>query len=567
MKRRKKYKFAMFLGMLAAPVITLGVTACSNDNSHVVQNIKTFTTNDMHGRLQKEDSKSGIAGLGQIAGYLEVNNDYDLLLDAGDLLQGTVISNMDKGKTIYDIVNKMGYDAIAVGNHEFDFGLDNIEQIKNQNNKTKFLSNNIRFKETNEKMFESSLIKTIKGGLDVGIIGTTTETTCFTTNPNNVTNLNFTDIVEETRKDIEFLKSKGINFIVVLSHTGEEDATRLANELGDDIDLIVDGHSHVSYDKRVGDTYIIQTGEYTKHLRESNFNFNTKTGKIENFSTKLLGYDDLTNEKYKVPNDIQIQIDAQQKIVDEEFNQVVVDKLPYELDGLRSNIRFKETNLGDFAADAFYYEASNDTEFKTKYPNKNIDLAVVNSGGIRTSLKPGKITAKDVYDVYPFGNKLSVIEIKGSELLEALKYSVSKTGQGAMLQISDQLKLNIKKTQVEDTTNPGTMIDKFELIDAQIKKQDPKTVTDTFENIDENKNYVLATLDFLTFGGDGYSFFDYNKNENAKWLATMSDDRIVLENYLKFVYGKNDQNNLVESYRDVNGQNRFVVNPESQTKP
>ena len=504
MKLNKKLTLFTSMTLLTLTSTAL-ITSCSNSTNtqNLYRDINVISTNDMHGRLEKNE-KTKEAGIEAVNGYVK-SQAHDLLLDAGDLTQGTALNDVDKGKTMAEITKILGYDAIAVGNHEFDFGLENIlDTVKNYN--PNFLSSNVRYKDDNQRVFTATKIKTLANGLKVGIIGLTTPETAYKTHPKNVEKLKFTDLVEETKKEINQLEQANINFIVVVSHVGEYDTVPLAQKLENKIDLIIDGHSHRDVKQTVGTTQIIQTGEYTKALRKSTFDFNNETGFIENFKSDLVEYDELVKFEAKADPQVKEKIAGLKKIQEEEFSKVVIENSPYNLNGEKAIVRAKETNLGDLVTDAMFWEA--------KKAVNDVNFAITNPGGIRSSLKAGRITKKDTYSVFPFGNKLVVLEAKGDIIRKAFDRSViSNVGaeganSGALLQVSE----NVKLTQNQDKSW------KYEI----------KNQSGQFEELNDSKTYKFATQDFTQSGGDGYDMF-----KNLKELFSGTDLKGIIEEYLK----------------------------------
>ena len=493
---------ALSTAALAIPFVVL---SCSNNT----QRINVVSTNDMHGRLEKND-KSNEAGIQAINGYLKAQP-HDLLLDGGDLIQGTALNDVDKGKTMAEITTMLGYDAIAVGNHEFDFGLDNLLNItKNVN--TNFLSANVRYKvddsaenkKKDERVFSATKIKTLNNGLKVGIIGLTTPETAYKTHPANVAKVEFTDLVTETKQEIDALEQQGINFITVVSHVGQYATVPLAQALENKIDLIIDGHTHQDFQQTVGTTQIIQTGEYTKGLRKSSFDFNPTTGFIENFQSALIGYDELIKYENQADAVVVDKVKTLKAAQATEFAEVVIQNNPHKLNGERNDVRRKETNLGDLVTDAMFWEAQKTIS--------DVDFAITNSGGIRSSIQPGVVTKKNTYDVFPFGNKLVVLKSKGKVLRQAFDRSViSNTGDketdGALLQVSENVKL-------------------MQQPDGQWKYQIKRN--GTFSDLDDETVYKFATQDFTQNGGDGYTMF-----KNLRELFSGTDLKGIIEEYLK----------------------------------
>nr|WP_307914659.1 metallophosphoesterase [Mycoplasmopsis bovis] len=160
----------------------------------------------------------------------------DLLLSAGDLIQGLPLSDSDKGLTISKVAKEMKYQAVAIGNHEFDYGLEHMFNIEKQTAGMPFLSANIVWNDKavaekvktkdgklavkNEQVFTPYIIKTLESGIKVGIMGITTPDTQWTSNPKNSVHVTFLDPIDSGKKTVEELKSKGVNFIIALTHLG-----------------------------------------------------------------------------------------------------------------------------------------------------------------------------------------------------------------------------------------------------------------------------------------------------------------------------------------------------------
>ena len=549
-KKRKLLQIGLAFGVIATPLV---VTSCTvgkvgaNLSETLYRGINAITTNDIHGRFDTESSSK--AGLKYIAAYSE-NYNTDLMLDVGDMIQGTAMSNFDKGKSIIEIANMMKYDAMAVGNHEFDFGLENLINLDKASDMP-FLAANIRYKESGQRLFESSVVKTIRGDLKVGIIGIATPETVTTTHPKNVVGLEFTDIVEETKDEIAKLKKQNINFITVLTHTGEELATELATKLGEDIDLIVDGHSHQNYEKKVNNTYIIQAGSNGNNLRHSYFDFNKETGHIESFLSKNVTSDELKKFDTVKDENITKNIDKLRESVKTEFEKVVVNNLPYELDA--SKKYSSEVNIGNLIADALY-DGANESIKEGNKNNKTalaeLDFAVMNTGGIRASIKQGVVKEQDLYNVCPFGNFLSVAEVPGQNIIDAFKKAITVKEDGSfnvMFHVSEQIKI---------TYNADTKTFTYQIKDKN------KT---NFVDIDPNKTYKMATNDFIFAGGDNFTSLNVSTPENnITGYKTYGVDLDFFRKYFIKVYGTQGTENLQNKYKETK-PTRLILN--NQTTP
>lgn len=528
--------------------VTLGAVSLQRTNkeihlNNILEEIKVFSTNDIHGRLTGSDF-AGSAGIESLAGYIQANP-HDLLLDGGDLIQGQALNDVDKGRTIAKIASEMEYDGIAVGNHEFDFGLDNIVDIASLPG-VNFLSSNTRYRQKDsngnptdkpdEHVFIPSRIVSMDNGLKAGIIGLTTLDTAFKTHPNNVKDVMFTDLVAETETQIKLLESQGIELIIVVSHVGavrdekNGSTVQLAEALPGKIDLIVDGHTQVSYNEEVvnplGNTQIIQTGEYTESLRETNFLFNKETGQIENFvSTELpleviAGYENFAN------SNIRNSINDLKKMEGTINDVLVIDNAPIVTSN--ENGRLIERPMPNMVADANLAAANG----VTIPQNLHADLAIMNTGGIRVSMPQGTLLRRNIFEVLPFGNQLRIVELPGSILQEVMEFSIKQQGDGSFLSLSDSVKLNITAKTLPPVGLLPSLIDQTKPIKVEVQLKNKLGV---FENIVPTQIYKLATNDFLLAGGDGYEMLNLSIPEVSAAIKVIAEQGDMLTSLIDYV--------------------------------
>lgn len=497
-----------------------------NDNQ-IVKNIRVNHSNDIHGRLSEDTGKfNKYIGLNNFAAYFNSKNP-DLLLDAGDYYQGTGVSNNDNGVIASQAASIIGFDGISAGNHEFDFGKDNfLEQSKI----APFYSSNIKYVDNvgnkevaGHLIIPGTKVKTIKGDLQVGLIPLTTEDTEVKANPNNTPNLEWENIIETTRKQIASLKAMGVNLIVVYGHLGD-DATSVRTsvqlaEAIDEIDLIIDGHSHKRYEvgRKVNNAYLVQTGSYTQNIGEIQFDFNKKTGKIENYTNKYINLDEFLLSKENLE-----RVKEVDKLVEEAVNnyrksiESEVFTLKYDLadsvivkegETPTRTVRTLETNIGNFFADAMKWYAEENSK------NKNI-IAIQNGGGIRTSIDTNppdyKVSEGQILEVSPFNNYFNIVEITGKQLKDVFNFSATKWQDGGFLQISNNLKVSYKLNAIPSNSTDNSLLEENKAI--SIKYNDKEiSVDDVFS---------LVINDFMNAGGDGYEMLKGLKELTSGVLLT-----------------------------------------------
>ena len=496
-------------------------------------------TNDVHGRIVEE---KGVIGDAKLATVIEQerakSNQNTLVVDAGDAFQGLPISNSTKGEARAEILNQMQYDAMAVGNHEFDFGLDEAKKYK-EILKFPLLSSNTYV--NGARLFEASTIvdkdKTVEGDEFV-VIGVTTPETATKTHPKNVKGVTFTDPISEVNKVIEEVQAKAraegkdYKHYVVLAHLGVDTTTpvewrgsTLAEALSKNPRLkgkrvtVIDGHSHTVESTTYGDNVTYnQTGSYLHNV-----------GKITYKSRQLLGNPTQipAADAKKLPANPTVEKlvkDIKQKY-DAENAVEVVSNSPVELNGDRENVRVRETNLGNVVADSLYQYGQTGFSHPT-------DIAVTNGGGLRETIAKGKpITKGNVIAVLPFGNTISQIQVTGQQVLDMFEKSlgsilqVDKDGKKVLDENGQPLLepsggfLQVSGVKVYyDTNLPSGK----RVLAIQVKNR----TTGRYDLLDLAKTYYLATNDFLAAGGDGYTMLGGAREEGPSMDA-------AFEEYLK----------------------------------
>lgn len=493
-------------------------------------------TNDVHGRIVEEKGVIGDAKLATvIEKEREKGNQTTLVVDAGDAFQGLPISNSSKGEARAKILNEMQYDAMAVGNHEFDFGLDEAKKYK-EILKFPLLSSNTYV--DGARLFQASTIvdknKDVEGDEFV-VIGVTTPETATKTHPKNVKGVTFTEPIEEVNKIVEEVQAKAkaegkdYKHYVVLAHLGVDTTTpvswrgsTLAEALSKNPLLkgkrvtVIDGHSHTVESTTYGDNVTYnQTGSYLHNV-----------GKITYKSRQLLGNPSLitaadakkleANPKIeKLVKDIKQKYDAENAIE-------VVSNSPVELNGDRENVRVRETNLGNVVADSLYQYGQTGFSHPT-------DIAVTNGGGLRETIAKDKpITKGNVIAVLPFGNTISQIQVTGQQVFDMFEKSlgsilqVDKAGKTVLDENGQPLLepsggfLQISGAKVYYDTNLAAG---KRILAVQVKNR----VTGLYEKLDFEKVYYLATNDFLAAGGDGYTMLGGAREEGPSMDAAFED--------------------------------------------
>lgn len=451
-------------------------------------------TNDVHARIVPADGGMGYAKLATLVKAGKAITDNILVLDAGDVTHGTNLANMFKGQTVGEILAMIGYDAVAPGNHDFNYGAENLKELAKLSEAIggpKVLSANI-LTEDGYNVFQPYQIYDFNG-FKVCVFGLTTPDTKTKAHPKYTEGLTFwSDEVLAAAQYAVDLANEYCDYVIVLGHFGlDEDGSsgitsKYVCENIKGIDLFVDGHSHTTLPEglKVGDTLIVQAGEYLKNV--GLVQIHVKDGKVTATYPMLITAADVLDPANsdlaksfgitEVPDDPEVSAyiaKAQDQLND--ILNVVIAEVPVNLDGERANVRTKQTNLSKLVCQAMTDETG-------------ADFTITNGGGIRASIKAGKVTLGDVNNVLPFTNTIAVCEITGAQVYEALEfgYRMLPETNGGFTQ-----------------TDLKVVYSKFSPAGSRIKR----VVLPNGEVIDKNKTYLVATNDFLAAGGDGFSMF------------------------------------------------------------
>jgi len=464
--------------------------------------IRILHTNDHHAHL--EPIKYGDRFLGGIARRrtlidqirVESKNDHEplLLLDAGDIFQGTLYFNQYQGQADLDFYNTLAYDAGTIGNHEFDRGQ---QVLANFITKAKFpiISANLDIASSSPLYGKVRPwhILDMKGE-KIGIFGlTTTDTEILSSVGDGV---KFTDPIAAARTSVQNLKQQGINKIIALTHIGFENDVVLAQKVPD-IDIIIGAHSHtpvgnipnanhpyplVQKNGKKESVLVVTDWEWGKYLGDLSVSFD-RAGKLIAWAGKPHAIDASIKPNPEFAN----KLKAYAAPI-ESLRQKVIGQALVALDGDRVKMRTGETALGNLIADAILAKTQGD----------RVQVALINAGGIRSSLPLGNITMGNVLEALPFGNTITRVELTGQQLIEALESGVSKAEQeeGRFPQVAGMRFVWNAKFPV------GKRVTKVEVKDASGK----------FQLLNPRAIYKVATNNFLASGGDGYRVFAESKN-------------------------------------------------------
>ena len=478
-------------------------------------------TNDVHGAIDKYAKVAALKNECYDRGASAV-----VLLDAGDFSQGSTYVSLSKGATAVELMNAVGYDAVTLGNHEFDYGFPQLK-ANLSNAAADFLVTCVNLvDDKGDPIFAPGATAPVTDAdgntlFNLTVMGVATPETQTKANPALMKGLTFLSgqkLYDAANAKIKVAREEGnADIVIALTHLGV-DASSEPNRSIDfvknvpGVDIVIDGHSHTVMTANKDNGMIQSTGTGLAYVGA--FVIDNATKSVE--SNGLIDLSTYTKE------DASVKAIADRIIgeVDAEYGKVFA-KTEVELNGDKEpGNRTEETNMGDLITDAMMWAV------KTRMPSINMEnaVALTNGGGIRAAIKAGDITKKDVFTVLPFGNTLTVVNVTGTELLEALEAATFCTPAplGGFPQTAG-MKLTVDCTKdydKNDTTYPGSTY------------YGPKSINRvTIESIngkpfDKDATYAVITNDFLAAGGDIYYAFAAASSQIESGLSL---DTVVMD--------------------------------------
>lgn len=481
--------------------------------------ITILHTNDVHARIQEMNAFGGqcssggdcFGGAARMKTKIEAlrgEHHNTLLLDAGDQFQGTLWFTHYGGRVTYTMMNLLGYDVMALGNHEFDNNIEGLLPFLQNANFT-ILSSNINLdSDPRIKPYVKKSYVTEVGGEKIGVIGYTTKDTPMISQPGS---LKFEDEVASIRSEVTNLQGQGVNKIIALGHAGFAVDTKIATEV-EGVDVVIGGHTNTflytgtapSVEKPIGDyphvvnkangerTLVVQDYTFGKYLGFLQVQFDN-AGKVVSYGGNPII---LNNSVAKDPNVKQV-VDTMFLEIENSTKEVIGRSL-VKMEGSRSVCRLRECNMGNLVADSYVYInlKNADTINATR-----VFIAILNSGSIRASFDRGTVTLGDAVNVQPYRNTMETIQLKGKYLRQALELSVTsydtRDPDGAFLQVSGiRVKYNLQNPEGQRIVDVRVVCSECEV---------PKYLP-----LNNDKFYDIVLSNFLLNGGDGYTMIRDN---------------------------------------------------------
>ncbi len=481
--------------MTTAALIGLSTGMAAADYSLTI-----LHTNDFHARFEPiskydgpcsaEDNTAGecFGGSARLVTAIadaRARSNNSILVDGGDQFQGTLFYTYYKGAVAAEMMNKLGYDGMTVGNHEFDDGPEVLRGFMDTVEFPVLMSN---ADVSAEPLLADVLRKSIvieRGGEKLGLIGLTPEDTDDLASPGK--NITFSDPIAAVQTEVAKLSADGVNKIIVLSHSGYDVDQAVAAAVPE-VDVIVGGHSNTylsntsdrasgPYPTMVGNTAIVQAYAYGKFLGELNVTFDD-AGVVTAATGEPLTLDGGVAQD--APTVERIATLAEPL---EEIRNKIVAETAAPVEGDRSVCRVQECEMGNLVADAML----------DRVKGQGVQIAIANSGGLRSSIDAGEVTMGEVLTVLPFQNTLSTFEIKGAGILSALENGVSQVEEvaGRFPQVAGM------KFTWDSSAEPGSRI-----VEVMVETDG------SFEPLDPEKIYAVVSNNYVRGGGDGYDVFE-----------------------------------------------------------
>lgn len=490
---------ALILTALAAQAF-----APSNGSAAGDFHLTLLHTSENHGHwdptVVSNVSQGGIARRATLVKQLRAQIPNLLLLDSGDISQGTLHFVQYKGAEGRDFYNMLGYDAVALGNHEFDLGSTAL--ANNFLNGARFsavLANvDVSREPALAGKLPASVVKTV-GGEKVGLFGLVTDELAVTVHPALLGNVQVKDAVQTARQTVATLEGQGVNKIILLSHRGFQDDLDLASKV-EGIDVIVSGHT----DTLMGDPdklhpslgtpvspypAVVQRPGGGRTLVVHAFNWGRIVGRLD------LRFDDRgviqnwAGEPITIGPWLQDNAEVAAKLKDlngplDTLRKQVIGRTQVDLAGDRATVRNRESNFGNLIGDAMLWATSTD----------RTQVALMNGGGIRAGIKTGDVSMGQVLEALPFGNRLVQFDLKGDDLLAAIENGVSRLNPDPGESAGRFLQVAGLRFSADLTLPAGSRVTEVQL----------KTAAG-FTALDRNATYRIVTNDFMQAGGDGFT--------------------------------------------------------------
>lgn len=543
----KKAVYTLIL-IAVSLLILVGCTDRLTESGKIV----VLYTGDMHCSVESGANKLDFAQLALYKQAVSNSADYVTLVDCGDAVQGSNIGTLTKGESIVELMNEVGYDVCTFGNHEFDYGIDQLEKLMGMSDAEYICCNFM----DSDGCFVSPYTIRSYGELKIAYIGITTPYTLTSSNPevfkdeNGELKYSFCQdtsgekLYNAVQNAVDTAIGMDADYVIALAHLGNGEGYSpygsedvIAATSG--IDIVLDGHSHTVvesrevYNKEGEPVMLTSSGSHMQYIGQVTIDTRRTTGKNDDVITIRL----IDSSDYD-------RLAGKTEETEKEFEEILGTEIGYTAKTLSVNsengnrlVRNRETGIGNFVADAYRSLT-------------NADIAFVNGGGIRADISEGKITYGDLLNVQPYGNMICVVEATGLEIRDALEMSYRmvegkyEDENGSVGESGGFFHLSGMKVVIDTSIPSGVKLDENGMFSGVEGERRVKEVyvlngeTGEYEPLSDSKTYTVASINYILLqGGDGFNMF---MNNEVITSEAASDLQAVIE-YLELSGGNIDE--------------------------
>lgn len=529
-------------------LILVGCTDRLTESGKIV----VLYTGDMHCSVESGANKLDFAQLALYKQAVSNSADYVTLVDCGDAVQGSNIGTLTKGESIVELMNEVGYDVCTFGNHEFDYGIDQLEKLMGMSDAEYICCNFM----DSDGCFVSPYTIRSYGELKIAYIGITTPYTLTSSNPevfkdeDGELKYSFCQdtsgekLYNAVQNAVDTAIGMDADYVIALAHLGNGEGYSpygsedvIAATSG--IDIVLDGHSHTVvesrevYNKEGEPVMLTSSGSHMQYIGQVTIDTRRTTGKNDDVITIRL----IDSSDYD-------RVAGKTEETEKEFEEILGTEIGYTAKTLSVNsengnrlVRNRETGIGNFVADAYRSLT-------------NADIAFVNGGGIRADISEGKITYGDLLNVQPYGNMICVVEATGLEIRDALEMSYRRVEgkyedeNGSVGESGGFFHLSGMKVVIDTSIPSGVKLDENGMFSGVEGERRVKEVyvlngeTGEYEPLSDSKTYTVASINYILLqGGDGFNMF---MNNEVITSEAASDLQAVIE-YLELSGGNIDE--------------------------
>lgn len=543
----KKAVYTLIL-IAVSLLILVGCTDRLTESGKIV----VLYTGDMHCSVESGANKLDFAQLALYKQAVSNSADYVTLVDCGDAVQGSNIGTLTKGESIVELMNEVGYDVCTFGNHEFDYGIDQLEKLMGMSDAEYICCNFM----DSDGCFVSPYTIRSYGELKIAYIGITTPYTLTSSNPevfkdeNGELKYSFCQdtsgekLYNAVQNAVDTAIGMDADYVIALAHLGNGEGYSpygsedvIAATSG--IDIVLDGHSHTVvesrevYNKEGEPVMLTSSGSHMQYIGQVTIDTRRTTGKNDDVITIRL----IDSSDYD-------RVAGKTEETEKEFEEILGTEIGYTAKTLSVNsengnrlVRNRETGIGNFVADTYRSLT-------------NADIAFVNGGGIRADISEGKITYGDLLNVQPYGNMICVVEATGLEIRDALEMSYRmvegkyEDENGSVGESGGFFHLSGMKVVIDTSIPSGVKLDENGMFSGVEGERRVKEVyvlngeTGEYEPLSDSKTYTVASINYILLqGGDGFNMF---MNNEVITSEAASDLQAVIE-YLELSGGNIDE--------------------------